>query len=74
MVQSQIWQREVKERLKLHNLHSDHIVIQSELKYLIGVKVAGTVIWNRRPGLTRPKNRVFMSSSANEPAKMKRVG
>jgi len=29
----------VKKRLDLHNLHTDHIMIQSELKYLIGGKV-----------------------------------
>jgi len=38
-VRSQIWQREVKERLKLHNLRIDHVMIQSELNYLIGAKV-----------------------------------
>jgi hypothetical protein len=31
--------REVKERLKLHNLHTDHVVIRLELKYLIGAKM-----------------------------------
>jgi len=44
LAQSQIWQREVKEGLKLHNLRTDHVTIQSELRYLIGGKVAGTVI------------------------------
>jgi len=29
---------EVKERLKLHNLHIDHVVIRSELKYLIAAR------------------------------------
>jgi hypothetical protein len=35
---------EVKERLKLHLSHIDHIAIRSELKYLIGEKAfaAGT--------------------------------
>jgi hypothetical protein len=28
----------VKERLKLHNMHIDHVTIRSELKYLIGAK------------------------------------
>ena len=32
---------EVKERLKLHNLHIDHVTIQSELKYLIRANVVG---------------------------------
>ena len=39
LVRPQIWEREVKERLKLHNLRTDHIVIQSELKYLIAAKI-----------------------------------
>jgi len=38
LVVSQIWKREVKERLKLHNLHTDHVMIRSELKYLFGSK------------------------------------
>ena len=29
----------MKERIKLHNLHIDHVMIQSELKYLIGAKL-----------------------------------
>ena len=29
----------MKERLKLHNLRTDHVMIQSELKYLIGAKI-----------------------------------
>jgi len=74
LVQTQIWQQEVKERLKLHNLHIDHVLIRSELKYLIGAKVAGTVIWNRGPGSTLPKNCWFMSGQVNNPAKTKRVG
>jgi hypothetical protein len=30
---------EMTERLELHNLHTDHVIIQSEHKYLIGAKV-----------------------------------
>jgi len=55
--QSQIWQREVKEGLKQQNLCTDHVTIRSELRYLIGGKVAGTVIWNRGPVPTRPQTR-----------------
>jgi hypothetical protein len=72
LVQSQIWQREVKERLKLHNLYNDHLVIRSELKYLTGAKFARTVICNRSPGSTRPKNSGFMSGPGNKPAKTER--
>ena len=57
LAQSQIWQLEVKEGLKLHNLCTDHVTIQSELRYLIGGKVAGTVILNRGPVPTRPRTR-----------------
>jgi len=74
LVQSQICQREVKERLKLHNQRTDHIVIRSELKYSIGAKVAGTVIWNRSQGSTLPKHRAFMSGPGNKPTKTERVG
>jgi len=35
LVRSQIWQRDVKERLILPNLPIDHVVIRSELSYLI---------------------------------------
>jgi hypothetical protein len=35
LVGSQICEREMKERLKLHNLRIEHVVIRSELKYLI---------------------------------------
>jgi len=38
-VGSQSWKREVKERLKLHNLRIDRVVIRSELKYLVGPKI-----------------------------------
>jgi len=39
LVGSHIQQREVKELVKLHNLCTDHVTLQSELKYLIGAKV-----------------------------------
>jgi hypothetical protein len=31
--------QDVKEGLKLDNLHTDHVMIRSELKYLIGAKI-----------------------------------
>jgi len=34
---------EVKELVKLHNLRSHHVLIRSELKYLIAAKGVGTV-------------------------------
>jgi len=59
-VRSQTWMREVKEGLKLHNLRTDHVTIRSELIYLFGVRVRGTVQWICGPG--------------NKPAKTQRVG
>ena len=71
---SQIWMLEMKELIKLHNLRSRHVMIGSELKYLIGSKVMGTVKWTRGPGWTRPKNCRFLSVPGDKPAKTKRVG
>jgi hypothetical protein len=68
LVRSHIWQREVKPRLRLHNLRTDHVMIQSELECFIAVEVAGTVKWNCGPGTTRPKNRGCMSRPGNNPA------
>jgi len=45
----------VKELLKLHNLCIDHVMIQSELKYLISAKVV------------RLKCRVFGGKTGNGP-------
>jgi hypothetical protein len=39
LIGSQIGDQGVKDHAKLHLLHIYHIVIQSELKYLIGAKV-----------------------------------
>jgi len=74
LVQSQIWQREVKEGLKLHNLRTDHIVIRSELKYIIGATVAGTANMEPRSGFNPAENRGFMSGPGNKPARPERVG
>jgi hypothetical protein len=57
LVGSQICKREVKERLKLHNLHVDHVSIWSELKYFIGANAVGTRKLKPRSG----------SNSANNP-------
>jgi len=34
---------EVKELIILHNLHTDHVAVRSELTYLIGAKAVGTL-------------------------------
>jgi hypothetical protein len=39
VVGSQIRMQDVKERQELHNLRIDHVMIRSQLKYLIGAKV-----------------------------------
>ena len=49
--------QEVKGRLNLNNLHIDHVMIRSKLKYLIGAQVVGTVKWTRGPVRTRPRPR-----------------
>ena len=56
LVGSQIWMREVNEWVELRNLYTVHIMIQSELKYWIAEKVAGTIKWNCSPGPTWQKN------------------
>jgi len=65
---------EVKELVKLRNLRIHHVTIRSELRDLIGTKVAGTRKWNRGPGSIQPKNCGFMSSPGNNPTKTLRFG
>jgi len=74
LVGSPIWKREVKERYILYNLRIDHVFIRSQLIYLIGAKAAGTVIWNRSPGTSRPKDGWLMSSPDNDLALVTQVG
>ena len=62
LVLSQIWPREVTEQLKLHNLRTDHVMIRSQFKYLIGVKFGG--IW---------RNSEMDLRSGYNPAKKPRV-
>ena len=62
LVLSQIWRREVKEQLKLHNLRTDHVMIRSYFKYLIGAKFGG--IW---------RNREMYLRAGYNPAKKPRV-
>jgi len=73
LVRSQIWHRKVEERLKLHNLHTDHFMICWDLRYLIGAKVAATVKCNRGPGTTQPKHCCFMTGPGNNPTNTKPV-
>ena len=60
-------------QLKLHNLHIEHAMIQSELRYLIGAKVKQPIKWNHGPGSTQPKTHVFMSGWGNNPTNSKQV-
>jgi len=73
-VGSQIWKSEVKERLELHNLHTYHVMIQSELKYLTTAKVAGTIKWNRGLGTTRPTNEGLCPVQVTPPPRQCRSG
>jgi hypothetical protein len=68
-VGSQFRNWEVKDRLKLHNLRIHHVMIRSELKYLIGAKNVGTAKWTRGLVPTRPKNPWFRFGPGNKPAK-----
>jgi len=47
--------QEVEERQKLHNVHTHHVAIQSELKYLIRGKMPG-LPWPGFPVETGPKS------------------
>jgi len=62
LVGSQIRHHEVKEWLKLHDIHIDHVMIQPELQDLIGVKVGRLkcVVFGRQTGPC-PKCLVFCS-------------
>ena len=63
LVWSQIWLRAVNKRLDLHTLNADYVMIWSEVKYLIGGKVGGTVKVESRSGynpLNKP--RVYIPS------------
>ena len=64
----------MKERLKLHNLHIDHVTIRSELKYLIGAKAVGTVKLELQSGSNLAKNPRFYGRTGEQPVKTKRVG
>ena len=70
-VGSQIWNREVKERLELHNLRIDHVTIQSKLKYLIGAKAVGTEKLEPRSGSNLAQNPRFYVWSRSQTATTK---
>jgi hypothetical protein len=55
----QVWMQEVKERLKMNNLHIDHVMIRSKLKYLIGAKAVGTEYFEPQSGSNPAKNPWF---------------
>ena len=45
----------MKEQLELQNLHTDHVTIQSQLKYLIEAKAGGTAKLEPRAGSNTAK-------------------
>jgi hypothetical protein len=61
--------REEKERVNQENLHLQHVMIRSELRYLVGAKGVGTVKLYHGVGTTQLKNCRVMSSPGNNPAK-----
>ena len=65
LVWSQILRREEKARLELHNLRTDHVMIQSEPKYLIGGKNVGPAKWTHGPVPTWSKNTGFRFGPGN---------
>ena len=66
-VGSQIWMMEVKELVKLHNLHIHHLMIRSELKYLMAAKAVGMVMFEPRSGSNTAKNPRFFVRSGLQP-------
>jgi hypothetical protein len=66
--------REVKEPVILDNLGLEHATIRSELRYLIGAKVAGTVKLEPQGGYNPAKYRGCMSGPGNKPARTMRFG
>jgi len=65
---------EVEEHANLLLLCRYHIVIWSELKYLIGAKVLHSRKWGSAVCWTRPDIRGLMPSPGNDPTKAQRVG
>jgi hypothetical protein len=58
----------VKWGVELRNPNTDHLVIRSELKFLFGAKVAGTVKMEPLSGYNLAQNHWFMSGPGNNPA------
>jgi len=73
-IRSQIGQKKVKQHAKVHLLRIYHIVIQSELKYLIGAQVMCLRKWGSAVGKTCPNNCRFMSGPGNNLALVTRFG
>jgi len=74
LVRTHIWQLEVQRQLELHNLHTDDIMIWSELRYWISVKHGGTAKIELQSRYNPAKNSWFISHPGNQPANTKRFG
>jgi len=72
LVGSQIWQREVQERMKLQNQRPDHVMIRSEIKYLIRANGVGTIFLEVQSSSNRAKTHGSMSGAGKNPAKRER--
>jgi len=69
VIRSQFGEWKVKEHLKLHLLHIYHIVIRSQLKYLIGAKDLSSRKWGSVVWYNWPKNCGFISGPGTNHAK-----
>jgi len=72
-VRWQIWMLEVKELIILHNLHTDHVAVWSELTYLIVSKADGTVKLGPRFGSNPAKFPWFYVRAGQQPTKIEAV-
>jgi hypothetical protein len=63
----------VKEWVTPPNPRTVHIVIQSELKYLIAANIGATEIEYYCPGFSPPQNGRFICCPGNIPAKTERI-
>ena len=65
-VWSQVWMQGVKEHAKLDNLHIQHVMIRSELKYSVAAKAVGTVKLEPRSSFNPGKNTQFYVRSGQQ--------
>jgi hypothetical protein len=62
----------MKELVKLHNLHTDYVTLQSECRNLTTIKVVETIKWICGLILTQPKTPGIVSGPGNIPVQVTR--